>query len=212
MPNDFPAHLSELLAYLGDGTPPEMFASLTASLPDGTEGSPSPWLLGSSEDSAHWAARHGLPYCFADFINSNGGAAYAAAYRRAFKPSAFLAEPYVMAAIWTIAAASADEARMLANPSKMMFAHLIQGRPIPVPSVARAAEWAAANPHAADFRRRRLVLGTPTEIRAELDLVAGAYGADELMLVNILPDHDARKRSYTLLAAEYGLAGIAQAA
>jgi hypothetical protein len=32
------------------------------------------------------------------------------------------------------------------------------------------------------------------------------------MLVNILPDHAARRRSYELLAAEYGLAPTAQAA
>jgi hypothetical protein len=32
------------------------------------------------------------------------------------------------------------------------------------------------------------------------------------MLVNILPDHAARRRSYELLAAEYRLARTAQAA
>ena len=42
--------------------------------------------------------------------------------------------------------------------------------------------------------------------------VAADYGADELMLVNILPDHAARVRSYRLIAAEYGLAPEALAA
>jgi hypothetical protein len=32
------------------------------------------------------------------------------------------------------------------------------------------------------------------------------------MLVNILPDHEARRRSYELVAAEYGLAPAAVAA
>ena len=59
---------------------------------------------------------------------------------------------------------------------------------------------------------RILALGTPAEVRAGLDRVAADYGADELMLVNIMPDHAARRRSYALIAAEYGLAEQAAAA
>jgi hypothetical protein len=36
--------------------------------------------------------------------------------------------------------------------------------------------------------------------------VAEEYRADEVMLVNILHDHAARRRSYELVATEYGLA------
>jgi alkanesulfonate monooxygenase SsuD/methylene tetrahydromethanopterin reductase-like flavin-dependent oxidoreductase (luciferase family) len=61
-------------------------------------------------------------------------------------------------------------------------------------------------------RRRRTTLGTSSEVHAQLDEVAALYGADELMLVNILPDHAARVRSYELIAREYGLAGLAKAA
>jgi len=93
----------------------------------------------------------------------------------------------------------------------MMFAHLIAGTPIPVPPVEEALAWLEANPHA-NRRSRRTVLGTPAEVRHGLDQVAADYGADELMLVNILPDHAARRRSYELLAAEYGLAPAREAA
>ena len=78
-----------------------------------------------------------------------------------------------------------------------------------MPSVAKAEAWAAGQ--AAPSRRRR-ALGSPGEVRAQLDATASEYGADELMLVNILPDHAARVRSYALLAGEYGLAGLAEAA
>ena len=47
------------------------------------------------------------------------------------------------------------------------------------------------------------------QIRSHLDEVAADYEADELMLVNILPDHEARRRSYALVAAQYGLASAA---
>jgi luciferase family oxidoreductase group 1 len=208
--NDFPELLDELIAYLEGALPEDhAFAPLQHLLPTGG-GTPQLWMLGSSPDSAIWAAERGLPYCFADFINSDG-AHLAQHYRRSFRPSTRLAKPYVMAAIWTIAAPTAGEAERLAAPARMMFAHLVQGTPIPVLPVEEALAWLEANPQS-DRRHRRTVLGTPMQVRYGLDAVAAEYGADELMLVNILPDHAARRRSYELLAAEYGLAPAAAAA
>jgi luciferase family oxidoreductase group 1 len=208
--NDFPELLDELIGYLEASLPADhIFAPLQALLPTGG-GTPQLWMLGSSPESAYWAAERGLPYCFADFINSDG-AYLARAYRQNFRPSARLPEPYVMAATWTIAAPTADEAERLAAPARMMFAHLIAGTPIPVPAVEEAIAWLEANPQP-NRRSRRTVLGTPLRVRKGLDDVAAEYGADELMLVNILPDHAARRRSYELLAAEYRLAPAAAAA
>jgi len=210
MPSDFPEQLEELTAYLeGTMAQDHPFAALQELMPTGG-GMPELWMLGSSPESAVWAAERGLPYCFADFINSDG-AHLAQYYRRSFRPSARLAEPYVMAATWTIAAPTAQEAERLAAPARMMFAHLIAGTPIPVPPVEEALVWLEANPQA-NRRSRRTVLGTPAEVRRGLDAVAAEYGADELMLVNILPDHPARRLSYELMAAEYGLAPAAAAA
>ena len=91
-PDDFPAQLAELLAYLEDRLPPDHpFARLAATLP-GRPHAPEPWLLGSSPQSALWAAELGLPYAFADFINPPG-AAIAASYRERFADSARLASP-----------------------------------------------------------------------------------------------------------------------
>lgn len=210
MPSDFPEQLDELTAYLeGTMAQDHPFAALQELMPTGG-GMPELWMLGSSPESAVWAAERGLPYCFADFINSDG-AHLAQYYRRSFRPSARLAEPYVMAATWTIAAPTAQEAERLAAPARMMFAHLIAGTPIPVPPVEEALVWLEANPQA-NRRSRRTVLGTPAEVRRGLDAVTAEYGADELMLVNILPDHPARRLSYELMAAEYGLAPAAAAA
>ncbi len=207
--DDFPHGLAEVIAYFDDALPEDhAFAPLARTLPSGG-GRPEVWLLGSSTDSAIWAAEAGLPYCIADFINSDA-TPLAQLYRHRFKPSIHLAAPHVMVATWTIAAPTSAEAARLALPAAMMFAHLIRGELIPVPSITKAEAWAATNTDPARSRRR--VIGTPGEVRAGLDAVAADYGADELMLVNILPDHDARVRSYELVAAEYGLAGLAAAA
>ncbi len=206
--DDFPNNLAELIAYL-DGTMPadHPFTSLQDTLPTGG-GVPEVWLLGSSQDSAIWAAEAGLPYCIADFINSDA-VPLANLYRARFRPGRIDA-PQVIVATWTIAAPTRVEAEQLALPAAMMFAHLIRGELIAVPSVERAEAWAAGHP--ARPARRRTTLGTPAEVHAQLDEVAALYGADELMLVNILPNHAARVRSYALIAAEFGLAGLAKAA
>src|SRR3954447_17534312 len=100
-PDDFPQQLAELLAYL-DGTLPadHPFARLTGALP-GIPEKPEPWLLGSSPQSAIWAAQLGLPYAFADFINRDG-APIAQDYRsRAIEEGH---EPRVAVAAWALVA------------------------------------------------------------------------------------------------------------
>jgi luciferase family oxidoreductase group 1 len=201
--DDFPPSLAELLAYLGNGLPDDHpFAALKDTLPSGG-GVVEPWLLGSSTDSAAWAAEVGIPYCVADFINSDG-VPQADLYRRNFRPSRWLAEPYLMVATWTIAAESRTEAERQALPARMMFAHLVRGDLIPVPSVETAEVW--ARDRAPPAGNRRTVLGSPDEVQEQLDGVAALYGADELMLLNIMSDHDARVRSYRLIAEQFALA------
>jgi luciferase family oxidoreductase group 1 len=209
MPMDFPQALDELASYF-DGTLPQdhAFKVLEDTLPAGG-GTPELWMLGSSPDSAMWAAERGMPYCFADFINPNG-ADLARLYRRNFRPGR-LDAPYVIAATWTIAAETRQEAERQAMPSRMMMAHLYAGQLIPVPSIETAQAW-LADQTTPPSRQRRSVLGTPAEVHAQLDQVAADYAADEMMLVNILADHAARKRSYTLVAEEYGLAKQVEAA
>ena len=115
--DDFPQNLAEVLAYLGNGLPEDHpFASLKDTLPTGG-GTVEPWLLGSSIESAAWAAEVGLPYCIADFINSDG-LPQAELYKRHFRPSRWLDKPYLMVASWAIAAPSRAEAERLAVPAR----------------------------------------------------------------------------------------------
>ena len=205
-PDDFPNQLAELLAYFDDAMPEgHPFARYGATLPGGAD-KPEAWLLGSSPDSARWAAEVGLPYCFADFINPHG-AGIAAAYAREFQPSARLAAPEVAVAVWTICADSLEDAERLASSSRMMMARLLTtGQTGPVVPPEDALAWLAANPQAQGAGgRRRVVLGDPATVRAGIDAAAAEYGAGEVLLVNILHDHAARVRSYELVAKEFSL-------
>src|SRR6201999_2530839 len=109
LPDDFPQQLAELLAYYEDRFPASNpLARLARGLPGRPE-QPEPWLLGSSPQSALWAAELGLPYAFADFINP-GGAEIAALYRSRFEPSHRSEVPRVAVATWALAADSTEEA------------------------------------------------------------------------------------------------------
>jgi luciferase family oxidoreductase group 1 len=209
-PDDFPLQLGELLGYLYDQLPhdhPFRRLSALAGLPE----RPEPWLLGSSHQSAIWAAELGLPYAFADFINP-AGAEIAALYRDRFEPSAELAEPRVMVAVSAISANTSDEAERLASSMRMAITLLRAGSSIAVPTVERALEFLARHPSPNALPMgRRAVVGDAAQVKAGLEAVAGEYGAEEIMVVTITHDHEARVHSYELLADAFELGGAESA-
>jgi luciferase family oxidoreductase group 1 len=201
-PDDFPQQLAELLAYLEDDLPGDHpFRHLAANLPGRPE-LPVPWLLGSSEQSGVWAGELGLRYAFADFINPQGSH-IAGRYRQRFEAVRDLQAPRVVVAVWALAAPTEEEAEFLASSSRMSFTMLRRGQLIPVPPPERAAEFLAGEARrspSGEVPGRRGVIGTPAQVRAGLEEVASAYGADEVIVVTITYDHGARRRSYELLA------------
>ena len=202
-PDDFPEQMAELLGYLNGDLPADHpFARLSATLP-GLPERPEPWLLGSSEQSGIWAAELGLPYAFADFINS-GGAGIATRYRDDFVGSAAAHRtgPDLAVAVWAICAETEEEAQRLFSSSRMMMRLLGEGRLIAVPPVETALRFLASRPAPAGSRerRRRAIVGDPEQVRAGLESVVRDYGADEVMVVTITHDHAARRRSYELIA------------
>jgi luciferase family oxidoreductase group 1 len=204
--DDFPAQLTELLAYIENRMPPDHpFARLAGTLP-GLPHAPEPWLLGSSAQSALWAAELGLPYAFADFINPHG-AAMAASYRERFIDSARLASPCVAVGVWTLCAETREEAEYLAASSRWAMVKLRRGELIAVPPPEEAIRnlEAAERSGLRTGHRRRAVLGTPEQVREELEQIAAEYGAQELVIVTITHDHAFRRRSYELLAAVFEL-------
>ena len=202
-PDDFPQQLAELLAHYDGGFPADHpFARLGSTLPGGEE-QPDLWLLGSSPQSAIWAAQLGLPYAFADFINPEGET-IAAQYHQDFEPSKRLATPRVAVAVTAICADTDEEAQRLAASGRMLITLLRQGRLIPVPPPERALrflEQQASDPTAG----RRAIVGSPETVRAGLEEVASRYGAEEVIVVAITHDHAARRRSYELIADACGI-------
>jgi luciferase family oxidoreductase group 1 len=199
-PDDFPEQLAELLAYLNDEFPANHPLARLANLPGGHQ-VPELWLLGSSPQSALWAGEGGLAYAFADFINPLG-ADYARTYRRLFRPSAGFPEPRVAVAVSALCAETAEEAQYLAASWRAGFQMMLRGTLIPVPPPEKGLELLAGiglDPKAPPPGRRAIV-GDPKTVRAGIEAVADEYGADEVIVVTITYDHQARRRSYELIA------------
>ncbi len=201
-PDDFDQQLTELLAYLDDELPDEHpFARYPSTLPGRPE-VPERWLLGSSRQSALWSADLALNYAFADFINPDG-AELAREYRERF---AAAGRPSMVSrtavAVSAICAPTEEEARYQAQSARMTMRMMREGRLIAVPSPETAITYLKSVGEPVDgwVEGRRGVIGDPPTVAARLHEIAGRYGAEEVIVVCIMYDHDARKRSYELIA------------
>jgi luciferase family oxidoreductase group 1 len=203
MPDDFPEQLAELLAYYEDAIPASNPLSRLAKVLPGRPELPEVWLLGSSPQSALWAADLGLPYAFADFINPQG-AEIAKLYRDEFAEELRLPAPHTAVAVWAVCAETDEEAQRLATSSRMTFTLLRQGRLIPVPPPETAERFLASRGDGPAGRRRTIV-GSPDTVKAGIEQAVAEYGADEAIVVTITYDHAARRRSYELIAEAFSL-------
>lgn len=207
---DFDAQVGELAAYLGQEArfaEDHPFAPLREHLPHGGT-PPALWILGTSPDSARLAASWGLPYAIADFINPRG-AALARIYRETFRPSAAMLEPYVIVATPAICASDHARASDLRYPFLMLLARMFRGEIVAVPPVEEAKAWFATNP--TDLGAiTRLTYGDPDEVRTGLLSVVEEYGADELMISNVVGDPAARLESYSLISEAFSAIGVCQ--
>jgi alkanesulfonate monooxygenase SsuD/methylene tetrahydromethanopterin reductase-like flavin-dependent oxidoreductase (luciferase family) len=88
---------------------------------------------------------------------------------------------------------------------RMMSLQLIRGRPIPVPAIERAERFLLEEGFPPETLPvgRRIITGSPERVRAQVGKLAEEYRADEVLAVNILYDHEARRRSYELLVRAF---------
>ena len=203
----FPEHLQTLLALLGDERiDPELVGRLHAT--PAPQSYPEPWMLGSSTYGAQVAAALGLPFCYAyHFAMSSDVDAALHLYRSGFKPSPGYAEPHVMVSASVIAAETAEEARYLAGPSRIMALSLRTGRlgPIVSPETAAAVELSDLELGILDTLPGTQYAGTAEEVVAGLDELVERTGANELILAGTVYDPATRQDTLSRIAKVWGL-------
>lgn len=203
---EFPRQIQDLLAYLRDAIPHgHPFAGVSAQ-PRGST-MPEIWLLGSSDQSALYAAYFGCAFSFAHFITERMGPEIVAAYRREFRPSIWYQQPEASIGVAVMCAESEAEADRLAKSRDLSRLRMEQGVFGQVPSVeeAEAYDYSHQERLRIAFNRQRQVIGTPAQCKEKLLAYGASYGVDEFVIVTITHDPAARLRSYELLAREFAL-------
>ena len=196
--NQFPRDVVELIGYFD---PPSDPPARVRAIPG--EGLQVPvWILGSSLFGASLAAHLGLPYAFASHFAPELLDAAIATYRRDFKPSRFLGAPYVMLGFNVFAAATDEEARLLATSLEQAFVALASGHPGQLkPPLAGFRDTIPDRFRASlDERLSCSAIGSPTTIKEATEAFIARTGADELMVTSQIFDPAARLRSYEILA------------
>jgi alkanesulfonate monooxygenase SsuD/methylene tetrahydromethanopterin reductase-like flavin-dependent oxidoreductase (luciferase family) len=82
-----------------------------------------------------------------------------------------------------------------------------RGQHLPLPSVEEALAYPYSDKERAAIARNRsrLFVGGPATVMQKLQPMIAASQADELMIITAVYDHDARKKSYSLLAEAFEL-------
>src|SRR5258708_16221208 len=205
---NLPNQMADLIGDLETTIPVEHPFSRIQLIPDG-ETLPEIWILGSSDQSAIFAAYFGRAFSFAHFITDEGGPEIMAAYKAQFRPSARLAAPQASIGVFVICAESEERAQYLAASRDLSRLRQRQGvpMPFPTPEEALAYPYTDIEKRVVEYHRRRQIVGTPETVKPRLDALAASYGVDEIVVLTITHDYPARKRSYALLAEAFGLTG-----
>lgn len=85
------------------------------------------YILGSSTDSAHLAAKEGLPYAFASHFATTHLFNALKIYKEEFQASEFLGQPYTIAGVNVIVADTDEEAEKLFTTLVRMFLGVLTG-------------------------------------------------------------------------------------
>jgi luciferase family oxidoreductase group 1 len=196
--DDFPNDVVELQHYLDD---PEEGQAVVATPGAGTK--VPIWILGSSLFGAQLAAALGLPYAFASHFAPQQMMEAIRIYRERFKPSEQLDKPYVMLGYNICVADSEEEAKYLRSSGLQAVLALRAGKPIQLPPPVENFEASLSPQERAMIDNWTVcsAVGTPQSVRQQMEEFVERTGADELMCVSAIHDHNKRLQSFRLAAA-----------
>jgi len=160
------------------------------------------YILGSSTDSAHLAAKNGLPYAFASHFATTHLWNAIDIYRKEFQPSKDLETPYVMAGINIIIADTDEEAQRLFTSLIRMIVGIFTGKRDfvqPPTDMTADLEEIIKNPQVHQMLKYSFV-GSKATVKAQVKTFMEQTQADELIAVTNIYDVKDRIRSYELFS------------
>ncbi|WP_431217584.1 MsnO8 family LLM class oxidoreductase [Puia sp. P3] len=205
-PQEYIKQIRDLHAFLTDTPTPGTFEGKIRAIPK-IDTVPSLWMLTSSGESAFLAAHYGMALCYAQFINPSGGPSAVQAYRHRFKASDELSEP--QASVGIFAFCSDDEEKVQQTQALVDYRLLgfEKGNfdEIPTYAAASAYNYTPAEWQRVLYNRQRTAIGTPDNIRQQLENLAEEFDVDEIVISTFTEKAEDRLRSYELLAEIFDL-------
>jgi luciferase family oxidoreductase group 1 len=199
--DNFPQDVLELQHYFEEVQPGQKVQAVPAA------GTRVPlWILGSSTYGAQLAAELGLPYAFASHFAPDLLMPALGLYRSRFKPSKQLARPYVTISVNIYAGETDAEGRKLATTQQMSFCDAQRGDGgLSKPPIDNIDDyWSPAEKAATMRMLSRTIMGSPATVRAGVEALVAETGADELMILSDVYDHQDRLASYRRIAEAVG--------
>ncbi|MEE3683585.1 LLM class flavin-dependent oxidoreductase [Actinobacillus pleuropneumoniae] len=212
---EFPDEIAELRGYFQNTNPVSAYPAAGLDIPF--------YILGSSTESAYLAAELGLPYAFASHFAPRMMMEAVEIYRRYFKPSDYLAKPYVIMGVNAIVADSDAEAQSLATTQTQFFINVVTNAQQNLqPPMANDAEvWQNFNRTENElhfgpvdlneipiYHQEKAVVkqmtactlvGSPATVKAQLTQLTKQVEIDEIMAVTYIYDEQKQAKSYRLL-------------
>jgi luciferase family oxidoreductase group 1 len=163
------------------------------------------YLLGSSDYSARLAGQIGASFAFAHHFATFPADEAMRLYRESFRPSPSHDKPHAILGTHVVVADTDEEADRLAATVDLNIVRRAKGEMLPLasPENALATDYTPLDRARIAQNRTKVSVGSPATVKAKLDALIAETKADEVMVTTMIYDHDARKRSYELLAGIY---------
>ncbi|TGD77610.1 LLM class flavin-dependent oxidoreductase [Hymenobacter wooponensis] len=193
----FPQEISKIQQYFSAANKQ---ASVRAPVAEGTD--VPLYILGSSTDSAHLAAKLGLPYAFASHFASTHLHNALKIYHEEFTPSAVLKQPYTLVAINAYIADTDEEAQRLFTTLIRMFVGILTGTKEALqPPTAMTEELQEMWQHPAVQQMLKYsFVGSKQTVKQQLQAFLAETRADELITASTMYAPEDRLKSARLFA------------
>jgi luciferase family oxidoreductase group 1 len=160
------------------------------------------YILGSSTDSAHLAAKKGLPYAFASHFATAKLFDALKIYHEEFVSSGSLQKPYTMAGVNIIVADTDEEAERISTSLLKVIVGLLTGkRDFMQPPAEMTPDLKEMFTHpAVDQMLKYSFIGSKETVKKQIQEFLNQTKVDELIAVTNIYSHSDRLKSYQLFA------------
>jgi len=193
----FPQEIAKIQTYFSAANKD---SKVRAAIAEGTE--VPLYILGSSTDSAHLAAKEGLPYAFASHFASTHLLNALDIYRNEFRPSEFLDQPYTLAGVNVFVADTDDEAEKLFTTLIRMFVGVLTGNTEALhPPTEMTDDLTEVLQHPAVQQMLKYsFVGNKDTVKVQVQAFLEETKVDELIMVSTTYDIEDRIKSTRLFA------------